>query len=1444
VTDLNHLIGYITAVQSSTRESGTVVGNSMKTILSRITTIEDAGKSLKTVGIDIKDMTGSVRKTDDILGDLAKSWNFLTDSQKQNIAINVAGRQHITRFLALMDNWKIVTDATATSQHAQGSAMRENARYMDSMEAKLNSLKTSWQELSLAMGKAVMNDAFFGVTSILQGMSQGAIFLVSKFGLLPSVIGLVAISFILLNKKLQESILSTGRYSLAIENLKRAENGLAINNTRLATSIETKNVAMRGVYATVGRTEMAFRGLGSVIAGAGRSLMALAPEIAIVTGLGWAIEKLIGAFGKWSEEKAKDERENKALSEAYRSHGKDISDLINQYDELNSRTGLSSEKEQEKLDIANKLSALMPSLVKHTTDDGQAHLFTVEQMKKQLELAKQIAEVESKKKAKQKDSDTGDDIKAYNTKANQLEEMKKKVEELKANIENQRTLGNTELVNAGEIELLEWEAKLMKLESATAKAKDTVSNDIRDLVNKSVKELGNFKAPKSIEESIKNMFTDGKVTGQMLSDYRGFVSQMTTASQKLQDALNMKIKGDEGTAEFNKSMKDRQTAIRQATSDLMGLHESYGVSVSDIWALTDSVKKQNDEVKNTGDGIVHYNSSLDELDTITTTTSQNIELITNAIAEYNATQKLSKKTVDDIIQQYPQLEKYQNNEKQLVKEITKLRDGEAEAERRAFNLKLAYNNNYIKNLASLYGVEINNWKNKAQAQLQIENSLIQALGTNWNKFFNANQDKLTEQGRYAMKLAKIGAEDGSKSAQGFIGGINGVLTGQYKQALDLVDQIQYTTANFIKPATQSYETKPTKTSKPKKSSSSSSDKDPTKLNQTANQVAIDRLNSEIAVIEKKNELLDKGSKAYRDNLLVIIAKEKELQKRYTTEQNDIQKKINSDNSKIKSFEKGGVSKKELDSYNKLKNEVADLTKKLGEAKVNLQDTTNDIAKNYASINESLIAGINSLLDSTVQKYNNISDMLSKLDKDISVAQAYDKDGSSTSTVIAKEQEKIKLLKIQQGLVAQDIATLQKSLNSNKNNKVITEQVNALLKEKLALQDDVNVALAQERKNLNDIRSDIADKIIEAEKKYYEQKRDSELKAIDDSIEAYEKEYTIKMKGYDDQLKAIDDIYNAQLKSIRDTKDKDDYNRNLQKSQDEAQAIQNKINALSLDDSMEAKAKKEELAKQLADKQMEIEDMVREHNYQLQENAINDSKDADEKALQGKKDALDKEKDEFEQSQDDKRKAIEKMYDDILNNELFWKQKHDNIVQGALSDDISKMQEFVKDVQGHMENLGTVIQNNLVANLTDAFNLLKQISDIPLPSLSDYTDSDYTHSQIKDNVVSAKDRGGTINKSAYVSLDTGGHTGNFDGGKLALLHEKELVLNKMDTSNILTVVSMVRDLFSGKATQNNNPSSSDNRPIQIIIDKMYGTQKDIDNTLDLMEKGLKSRGLVK
>ena len=76
---------------------------------------------------------------------------------------------------------------------------------------------------------------------------------------------------------------------------------------------------------------------------------------------------------------------------------------------------------------------------------------------------------------------------------------------------------------------------------------------------------------------------------------------------------------------------------------------------------------------------------------------------------------------------------------------------------------------------------------------------------------------------------------------------------------------------------------------------------------------------------------------------------------------------------------------------------------------------------------------------------------------------------------------------------------------------------------------------------------------------------------------------------------------------------------------------------------------------------------------------------------------------------------------------------------------------------------------------------------------------------------AREKGYIYKKSVGYSFDTGGYTGDWNSkeGKIAMLHEKELVLNKQDTSNILMAVSIVRTLSAKLSDMTNNMMNSIN-----------------------------------
>jgi TP901 family phage tail tape measure protein len=169
---IDQLIGYTTAIGEVTRESGNVIGNMEKTLFSRLYTKESIDV-LNQVKIATTDINGENRKASDILNDIGEKWKTLTSTQQENIGVTLAGRQQLTRFLALFNNWDTAVAATKTSMDSQGSAMRENQKYMESLQAKINLLSTAWEQLANTVGGVGLKGLFSGVVETLTTLTRG-----------------------------------------------------------------------------------------------------------------------------------------------------------------------------------------------------------------------------------------------------------------------------------------------------------------------------------------------------------------------------------------------------------------------------------------------------------------------------------------------------------------------------------------------------------------------------------------------------------------------------------------------------------------------------------------------------------------------------------------------------------------------------------------------------------------------------------------------------------------------------------------------------------------------------------------------------------------------------------------------------------------------------------------------------------------------------------------------------------------------------------------------------------------------------------------------------------------------------------------------------------------------------------------------------------------------
>lgn len=160
---MDKLIGYIATVSEVTQDGAESVGTFYKTLFARMGNIKagvfvddetgesfnDVEKVLGELGISLRDSNDSFRDFDDVLGDVAKSWDAYTDVQKHALATAFAGTRQQEKFIVLMENYGDALNYATTAANSAGTAQRKyNEAYLDSIEAKLNELTALWENFS------------------------------------------------------------------------------------------------------------------------------------------------------------------------------------------------------------------------------------------------------------------------------------------------------------------------------------------------------------------------------------------------------------------------------------------------------------------------------------------------------------------------------------------------------------------------------------------------------------------------------------------------------------------------------------------------------------------------------------------------------------------------------------------------------------------------------------------------------------------------------------------------------------------------------------------------------------------------------------------------------------------------------------------------------------------------------------------------------------------------------------------------------------------------------------------------------------------------------------------------------------------------------------------------------------------------------------------------
>lgn len=300
--DMDEALALVTAGNAVVQDA-TKVGTGMRTIALRLTgtktakeELEEMGEETENVittqsklrdtikeatavasngfkGFDILDDNGNYKSTYEIMLGIADVYNEILETDKQfgrnnaNLLLeSVAGKNRANIAASIFQNPKLLRDAFQSSQEANGSAMRENDKYVQSISGHIAQLTNAWQEMwANAANRDVIN-FFIDVAKTIVNLANAVGVLPTTLALMLPYINLITkvrskdkqgivSQFLDWANGLNEAQKAAKEMAKAQEELNTVKEASIAINTAEAASTEVETVAdVEGTAASAGKT--------------------------------------------------------------------------------------------------------------------------------------------------------------------------------------------------------------------------------------------------------------------------------------------------------------------------------------------------------------------------------------------------------------------------------------------------------------------------------------------------------------------------------------------------------------------------------------------------------------------------------------------------------------------------------------------------------------------------------------------------------------------------------------------------------------------------------------------------------------------------------------------------------------------------------------------------------------------------------------------------------------------------------------------------------------------------------------------------------------------------------------------------------------------------------------------------------------------------------------
>lgn len=118
-------------------------------------------------GVDIMLSPDEFKSTYQIMSEVAEKWNSMSDINRANFLEVAAGKTRANQVASLLNNWSQAEKAYTDALNSAGTAAKENAIYLDSVQGRISQLESSFQKLSSDVIDSGLVKSFISLADIL-----------------------------------------------------------------------------------------------------------------------------------------------------------------------------------------------------------------------------------------------------------------------------------------------------------------------------------------------------------------------------------------------------------------------------------------------------------------------------------------------------------------------------------------------------------------------------------------------------------------------------------------------------------------------------------------------------------------------------------------------------------------------------------------------------------------------------------------------------------------------------------------------------------------------------------------------------------------------------------------------------------------------------------------------------------------------------------------------------------------------------------------------------------------------------------------------------------------------------------------------------------------------------------------------------------------------------